>query len=172
MVRAPIRDLPALIVKLKPQPLTETHWKHAIKTGIAGALAIFLAERLHLPQGYWAAISAVIVMQSEFQATLRAGFTRLAGTAIGALVALPFAETIHSNIVGFGVAVVLTVLICSVLKLEESQRLGAATVALIMLTGPPGAPLLSAIYRFLEVSLGIIVSLLVTRILWPSRSRL
>jgi hypothetical protein len=33
-----------------------------------------------------------------------------------------------------------------------------------MLTGPPGAPLLSAIYRFLEVSLGIIVSLPVTRI--------
>jgi uncharacterized membrane protein YgaE (UPF0421/DUF939 family) len=132
---------------------------HAIKTGIAGALAMLLAERFHLPQGYWAAIRPVIVMQSEFQATLRAGFTWMAETAIGALVALPFAETIHGNIVGFGAPVVLTVLISSALKLEESQRLGAATVALIMLTGPPGAPLLSAICHFLEVSLGSIVSL-------------
>jgi len=36
MVRARIRNLPVPIVKLKLQPLTWTHWKHAIKTCIGG----------------------------------------------------------------------------------------------------------------------------------------
>jgi hypothetical protein len=38
-------------MKLKFQPLTGTHWKHMIKTCIASVLAVFLAERFHLPQG-------------------------------------------------------------------------------------------------------------------------
>jgi len=150
---------------------SEADWKHAIKTGIAGSLAVFLADLFHLPQGYWAAISAVIVMQSEFDATLKFGMTRMAGTAIGALVVIPFAETMHGNILAFGVAVFITVVICAALKLEESQRLGAATVALIMLIGHPEAPWLTAIYRFLEVSFGIVVSLLVTRFIWPANIR-
>ena len=53
------------------QHLTAAHWKQAIKTGIAGALAWFLAELLLLPQPYWAAVSAVIVMQSEYAATFK-----------------------------------------------------------------------------------------------------
>jgi len=151
----------------KFQPLTARHWKQAVKTGVAGSLALYLAQLLHLPQAYWAAISAVIVMQSEFEATLKAGWMRLAGTAIGALVVIPFAELIPRNILGFGVAVIMTVLVCSALKLEESQRLGASTVAIILLTGHPEAPWLSALRRFLEVSFGIVVSILVTRFLWP-----
>src|ERR1700685_4341064 len=59
------------------QPLTEAHWKQTVKTGIAGSLAMFLANTLHLPQPYWAAVGAVIVMQSEFNATRKVGFTRI-----------------------------------------------------------------------------------------------
>ena len=152
------------------QPLTAAHWKQAIKTGIAGALAMFLAELLHLPQPYWAAVSAVIVMQSEFAATLKVGWTRMAGTAIGAVVAIPFAEIAPGNVLAFGLAVIAAVVVCSALKLEDGQRLAAATVVIIMLIGQSEPPWLSALFRFLEVSFGIIVSLPVTRFVWPAHA--
>jgi len=150
--------------------LTAAHWQQAIKTGIAGALAMFLAELLHLPQPYWAAVSAVIVMQSEFEATLKAGITRMAATAIGAAVAVPFAEIAPGNDPAFGVAVMVAILVCSALKLEDGQRLAAATVVIVMLIGHTEAPWLSGLFRFLEVSFGIVVSLAVTRLVWPAHA--
>ena len=36
--------------------------KHAAKTGLAAALSFYLARFLRLPESYWAAISAIIVM--------------------------------------------------------------------------------------------------------------
>jgi uncharacterized membrane protein YgaE (UPF0421/DUF939 family) len=91
----------------------------------------------------------------------------LAGTSIGAVVAIRFAQVMQGNIAAFAVAVVVTVLVYSALKLEESQRLAASTVALIMLLGHPQARWLAGIQRFLEVSFGIIVSLLVAHFIWP-----
>src|SRR5580698_10923653 len=60
--------------------------KQAVKTAIAGAISLAITNLFHLPEGYWAAISALIVMQSNVGATLNASRTRLAGTAIGAIV--------------------------------------------------------------------------------------
>jgi uncharacterized membrane protein YgaE (UPF0421/DUF939 family) len=151
------------------QPLNEAHWKQTVKTGIAGSLAMFLANTLHLPQPYWAAV-AVIVMQSEFNTTLKVGFTRIGRHLHRCVVAIRFAQVMQGNIAAFAVAVVVTVLVCSALKLEESQRLAASTVALIMLLGHPQARWLAGIQRFLEVSFGIIVSLLVARFIWPAHS--
>jgi uncharacterized membrane protein YgaE (UPF0421/DUF939 family) len=153
------------------QPLTAAHWKHALKTGLAGALALFLAELAHLPQGYWAAISAVIVMQSEFQSALKASLMRIAGTALGAIVVVPFAELLPGSIPAFGVAVAITILVSFVLRLEESQRLAAATVAIIMLIGRTEPAWLSAIYRFIEVSFGVVISLLIARFVWPAHTQ-
>ena len=50
----------------------------AIKTGIVGALAICLSKFLRLLEGYWAAISAVIVMESNLGAALRDSWVRIA----------------------------------------------------------------------------------------------
>jgi uncharacterized membrane protein YccC len=42
----------------------------ALKTALAGCIAMFFADLLRLPQPYWAAISAMIVMQANLGATL------------------------------------------------------------------------------------------------------
>ena len=66
--------------------VTAENAKQAIKTAIAGVLAIYITSLFRLPEGYWAAFSALIVMQSNVGATLSASRTRLAGTAVGAVV--------------------------------------------------------------------------------------
>jgi uncharacterized membrane protein YccC len=147
------------------------HFRQAVKTGIAGMASIALADFLRLHEGYWAAISAVIVMQSNIGAAIGAAWSRLAGTAIGAFAGALFVVVWGINAPSFGVAVTLAVLACAFLGLLDSYRLAGATVAIVMLSGSHDIPWIVALNRFFEVSLGIIIALLVTVFIWPARAR-
>src|SRR5579863_4730552 len=63
---------------------------HAAKTALAAALCWWIASRFGLPDGYWGAISAIIVLQSNFGATITASRDRVLGTAIGAALGFAF----------------------------------------------------------------------------------
>jgi uncharacterized membrane protein YccC len=145
--------------------------KQAIKTAIAGVISLYITRLFHLPEGYWAAISALIVMQSNVGATLSASRTRLAGTAIGAVVGGLFVALWGSNTMGFALAVAIAFVVCDLLHLAESQRLATVTVAIIMLIRGTSAAWVIALHRFEEVALGILIALLVSLTLWPNHAR-
>jgi uncharacterized membrane protein YccC len=145
--------------------------KQAIKTAIAGVIALYITNLFHLPEGYWAAISALIVMQSNVGATLSASRTRLAGTAVGAVVGGIFMAVFGMNVLGFAVAVTIAFFLCDLLRLAQSQRLATVTVAIIMLIGHTSAAWIIALHRFSEVALGILVALAVSLTLWPNHAR-
>lgn len=147
------------------------HVKHAIKTGIAGVSCLYLSKLLKLPEAHWAVISAVLVMQSNVGATLGASWNRLVGTAIGAVVGGIFVAIWGASALAFGVAVTSAVLICGFLGLVDSYRLAGVTVAIVMLISYLGPAWVVSLHRFLEVSLGILVALAVTVVIWPSRAR-
>ncbi|HET6418728.1 MAG TPA: FUSC family protein [Geobacteraceae bacterium] len=147
------------------------HFRQAVKTGIAGVVSLCLAELFSLREGYWAVISAVIVMQSSIGAAISAAWSRMAGTAIGAFMGAIFAALWGVNALSFGFAVTITVLVCAFLGLLDSYRLASATVAIVMLFAHADVTWIVALHRFLEVSLGVVVALLVTVFIWPSRAR-
>ena len=128
--------------------------KQAVKTAVAGVVSLYVINLFHLPQGYWAAISALIVMQSNVGATLTASRTRLAGTAVGAVVGGLFVSMWGANTLGFAVAVAIAFFVCGLLNLAESQRLATVTVAIIMLAGLTSSAWVIALHRFAEVALG------------------
>jgi len=144
--------------------------KHAVKTGLAAVLAFYLARFLRLPESYWAAISTIIVMYSDVSRTVRASGYRLLGTAIGVSIGGAFAALFGQRIWAFGVAVTLTVLVCALLGLAEASRLAGVAVAIVMLVSHPGRPWIAAFHRFLEVSFGIVVAVVISVLIWPSRS--
>jgi uncharacterized membrane protein YccC len=145
--------------------------KQAIKTAIAGVISLYITNLFHLPQGYWAAISALIVMQSNVGATLSASRTRLAGTAVGAVVGGLFVGFFGSNILGFAIAVAIAFYVCTLLQLADSQRLATVTVAIIMLIPSTSSAWVIALHRFAEVALGILIALVVSLTLWPNHAR-
>ncbi len=145
--------------------------KQAIKTAIAGVISLYLTDLFHLPEGYWAAISALIVMQSNVGATLSASRTRLAGTAVGAIIGGLFAALFGMNTMAFALAVAIAFFVCDSLHLAESQRLATVTVAIIMLIGRTSSAWIIALHRFAEVALGILIALLVSLTLWPNHAR-
>src|SRR5580704_9156100 len=150
---------------------TAENARQAIKTAVAGLASMYVARLFHLPEGYWAAISALIVMQSNVGATLSASRTRLAGTAVGAVVGGAFVALWGDTIPGFALAVAVAFFLCFVLRLPDSQRLATVTVAIIMLIGRPVSPWTVALHRFIEVSLGILIALVISLTLWPNHAR-
>ena len=65
--------------------------RHAIKTSLAAVLAIIVYQYFHLPNGYWAVITAVVIMQSNiesgsYELTLKLALQRFVGTACGAVI--------------------------------------------------------------------------------------
>ncbi len=144
------------------------NFRLAIKTALAGCLAMYLASLLRMPQPYWACISAMIVMQANLGAAVKQSWIRFAATAVSAAVSIPFVAYFGQNLEAFGVAVFVTVLLCTVLHLQDGLRLGAVTIAIIMLVPHTGHAWQPALNRFLEVSLGILVALLVAEFVLPT----
>ncbi len=134
----------------------------AVKTSAAATLALYLAGLLQLPEPYWAAVSAIIVMQSDLGELERASVSRLAGTAIGALVGACAVSFFGASLWSFALAVLITTLICAVIGRWETYRFAGVTVAIVMLITHHGTPWMVALHRFLEVSFGIVVAFLVT----------
>jgi len=144
--------------------------KQPLRTGTAAALSYLIYRGFHLSHGYWAVISAVIVMQSNLGRSISAGANRLLGTAIGALIGALVFRMAGLDVWGVFLAIALTMAICSVRPLQQSQRLAGVTAAIVMLVGE-GSAWQAGFSRFMDVALGILVALLVS-FLWPSRAEL
>lgn len=143
--------------------------KLAAKTGVAAIASLYLARLLRMPESCWAAISAIIVMYSDVGKTVSASWHRLIGTAIGVSIGGAFAAVFGPRIWAFGVAVTLTMLVCTLLGFAEAARIAGVAVAIVMLIGHPGAPWIAALHRFLEVPFGIVIAVLISVLIWPSK---
>jgi uncharacterized membrane protein YgaE (UPF0421/DUF939 family) len=150
--------------------VTLLHLQQAAKTGLAAALAYYLSRFLHLPESYWAAISAIIVMHSDLSQTLKASRDRIVGTAIGVSIGGVFAALFGGSIWAFGIAVTITVFICSLLGFAEAARLAGVAVAIVMLASHEGRPWTVPLHRFAEVAFGIVIAVLVSALKWPAQS--
>jgi hypothetical protein len=144
---------------------------HAAKTALAAALCWWLALRFGLHDGYWGAISAIIVLQSNFGATVSASRDRILGTIIGTLLGFSFSL--------FGVlpwnyilAVLVAVIVCGLLGLRSSSRLAGVTITIVMLVQKSGPRWGLALDRVSEVFLGIVVAIAISTLVFPDRARL
>ncbi|HVA65596.1 MAG TPA: FUSC family protein [Elusimicrobiota bacterium] len=131
----------------------------ALLTAAAATGSYYLSSLLGIPQSYWAAIAAINVMQSEIGATAKTSLSRLAGTAIGALVGGLFAVFFGGHLLSFSLAVVAAVLLCALLDRWESYRFAGVTVAIVMLVPYDASPWIMAGRRFVQISLGIVFAL-------------
>jgi uncharacterized membrane protein YccC len=140
---------------------------HSVRTAIAAVAALLIGRLFKLPESYWAAITTMIVMQSTLGAALTISQQRLAGTALGAAMGALFARYAGQNLAAFGVGIFLSGVICAVLHMGRSAyRYAGITLAIVMLVARTQPAWVIAIHRFIEISIGIVVGLLLTAV-WP-----
>ena len=138
---------------------------------MAAALCWWIALRMGLQDGYWGAISAIIVLQSNFGATISASRERILGTIIGT--ALGFAFSLFGALPwNYVLALLSAIILCGLLGLRNSSRLAGVTISIIMLVQKGGSHWVLALHRVGEVFLGIVVAVAVSTFIFPDRARL
>ena len=144
---------------------------HAAKTALAATLCWWLALWFGWHDGYWGAISAIIVLQSNFGATITASRDRILGTLIGA--AFGFSFSLFGSLPwNYILAVLAAMMLCGLLGLRSSSRLAGVTITIVMLVQKTGSHWVLALHRVGEVFIGIVVALAIATLVFPDRARL
>ncbi len=163
MVFERLRQL--IIAKENPSTL-----EHSLRTAVAAVVSLLVARLFRLPETYWAAISTLIVMQSNLGAALPISAQRFIGTAVGAVFGGFVGTYFPANLAAFGVAVFAIGVVCAALKVERAAyRYAGITLAIVMLVPRAGNEWVIAMHRFFEVSIGIVVGLGLSAA-WPERT--
>jgi len=106
-------------------------------------------------------------MQSTLGATLLISVERIVATALGALAGALLANYFSGNLVVFAGGVFVLGLLCAAFRMEKTAyRYASITLAIIVLIPRSNAAWITALHRFFEVSVGIVVALALAA-LWP-----
>lgn len=143
----------------------------AFKAGLAATLCLWFGHLLGLTHSYWAAISAIVVMGADNAVTFTSCRDRLIGTAVGAFMGWLTFYAWHGHYVIYGLAVGLCIFLCSALEFDKAGRLAGVALTIVVLVENKAGPADAAISRFLEVSLGIVVALAVTLLVFTPRAK-
>jgi len=137
----------------------------SLRTTLAAVVSMLLARQLSLPEFYWAPISTIVIVQSTISPRTLS-WQRFVGTALGALAGAALAAWFRPTALVYGLGILFCGALAWVLRIGSAYRFAAITVTIILLIPRPHAPWIIAWHRFLEVSLGITVALVVT-VIWP-----
>ncbi|RMO24506.1 Fusaric acid resistance protein [Pseudomonas amygdali pv. morsprunorum] len=141
-------------------------WVYLFKVLIAAFLTYWLALRVELPQPHTAIITVFIVMQPQSGQVFAKSFYRLLGTLAGSAMMVLLMALFAQNPLPFLGSLALWVGICSAgaARYRNFRAYGfvlagytAAMVGLPALAHPEGS-FMSAVWRALEITLGILCS--------------
>lgn len=150
-------------------------WVYIFKVLFAAFLTLWLAMRLELPQPRTAMITVFIVMQPQSGHVFAKSFYRFLGTLAGSAVMVALIALFAQNTELFLGSLAIWVGICSAgaARYRNFRAYGfvlagytAAMVGLPALVHPDGA-FMAAVWRVLEISLGIICATLVSAAILP-----
>jgi uncharacterized membrane protein YgaE (UPF0421/DUF939 family) len=139
---------------------------HSARASVASVASMLLARSLKLPEFYWAPISAIVVILSTIN-PVTVAWQRFAGTALGAALATLIAMYFPPNWIVYGAGIFICGVACALLRLASAYRFAAITLSIVLLITHARPPWIVAMHRFVEVSLGIAVALLVS-MAWPA----
>jgi uncharacterized membrane protein YccC len=146
----------------------------ALRVTAAAVVAFGLAKLLGFAHGYWAVITAIIVMQTSVGGSLKAAVDRLLGTLAGALYGAAIAVAVpHANTTGLATAMVIAIAPLALLAAVKANFKAAPIAAFIVLVPQSGqevAPLTFALDRILEISIGSLVGIVTSLVILPARA--
>jgi len=140
-----------------------------MRTAVAATTAVIVARLVQAPEAYWAAVATLVVMQSSLGATLTISIERVIATALGASIGALESKFFGVDLIAFLLAIILIGLLSFSFRLEKTAyRYASVTLAIIVLIPRTSPAWIVALHRFIEVSVGIVVALIVVAI-WPER---
>ncbi len=133
---------------------------HGLISAAAAVLAYLPAQALGLKQSFWAAITAIAVVQTEFRATQSTARDQFVGAAVGGVIGLGALLALGDGLPAYATALVLAMVICWVINIASASRLAGVTTTIIVLVPRVESPERMFAARILEVAWGVCVAVL------------
>lgn len=170
---------PSLPLPQASIPITPSFWsresaslKQGIKTALAGTIAYAIYSGWHLPQGYWAVFTALVVTQANVGASWKAALYRTIGSTAGALAAALLVPMLGKGPWAVGLVLFLLASFFAYLTaLHPSFSAAGFTAAMILVFGGLSEPWHTAWLRVLYTTEGALIAFAVGALLWPVRAR-
>jgi uncharacterized membrane protein YgaE (UPF0421/DUF939 family) len=141
--------------------LTREAFLKSARVTVATVISLLLARMLKLPEFYWAPISTIVILLSTIN-PLTLAWQRFAGTAVGAFLGALIAAYPHQNWAVYGAGIFVCGIVSFMLRVGAAYRFAAIALSIVVLIAHNTSPWTVALHRFIEVSLGIAVALLVS----------
>ncbi len=157
------------------------NYKLAVKVALTAVLSVYLCRGMdhflshpeNVIGGLWCVMASIVVMQNNIGGTYKAIWTRFLGVLIGSVIGAFAAHIIGTEIEVFGLAIALTVILCSLLGVPDNYRIASLSVAIILLpwkSSSLGNPWIYAFFRFLDTCVGFFAAIIVSHMIWPSQA--
>ncbi|MDQ0503530.1 FUSC family protein [Xanthobacter agilis] len=164
--------MPSFLPRRLGAVFAPSHYKLGLKAAVAALASYGVAYGLNLPNGYWAVLTAILVVQSTIGASLSVAIDRGLGTVVGGIVGV-IAATLAGpsailTIVALGVAVIITSTLAAKFS---SYKLAPVTAVIVLLSDPTHVdPWISGLHRVFEIGLGGAVGVLCALLILPARA--
>ena len=165
----PESRLSILLASLTPRSAA---FRHAIRTAVCLAVALWFGRLLALSHGYWIPMTVAIVLRADYGATLSYGLLRVAGTVMGLLLTTAL---LHFLPPGPWTRLAVMAVFCAAFRYFGTVHYGLAVTALtgmvvllLALAGEPAAP--TMVSRLIATVVGSAMALAAYG-LWPTRER-
>jgi uncharacterized membrane protein YccC len=145
----------------------------ACRTALASVLSILVAMLLHLDNPFWAGITALSITLPDISSSIARSIDRCLGTVIGAAAGYFGAHFVADHLVFqliIGAAAAFGIYGTGRTAHGYAVLLGAVTVILVMFGSleAPDSALQLAVYRSMEIMVGVAITYLVELTLTPS----
>jgi uncharacterized membrane protein YccC len=136
--------------------------RHAVMSGAAAILAYVPTKLLGSYDGFWSAITAIGVVQTQFGATRTTARDQFVGAALGGVIGVLVALFIGANLFDYTGAVLASILACWLLNVATAARLAGVTTTIILLVPHNGVtPEQMFVTRVSVVGWGVAVAIAV-----------
>ncbi len=154
----------------------------AVKTAIAAGCSFYVASVYSsffsrpdiIASGLWCVVASVVVMQANIGGTYKAGAIRFMGSIIGSVIGAISCYYFAASPATLGLNVAATILVCSILQLQEAYRIAALSASVVMLSWAIHSDLATpweiGFFRSLDASVGIIIAIIVSHMVWPEQT--
>lgn len=140
---------------------------HAFRSALAAGLSMAVATGLGVPEPYWSPITTIIVTQSSVADSWLISRRRLLGTLLGVTLGALQVLLLPQGVLSYTLAILLLGLVCGFSRIHQSAyRFGGIALTIVITAAPSDPVWRVALFRFVDVAIGIVVALVITR-LWP-----
>ncbi|WP_099188894.1 aromatic acid exporter family protein [Tepidibacter mesophilus] len=138
-----------------------------IKTAIAVSLSVAVSRFFNMEYPFYAAIAAIISMQTTVGESFKVGRNRILGTILGAVVGVVFYVINPSSVIIMGIGIMIVIYICNLFRWNKSISIAGIVFCVIMSNLDGRNPVFYAINRTIDTFIGIIIAVLVNYLITP-----